>query len=587
MFSQTKRRAFKIFFLLTSAGLLVQQAGGVTRFAILCCQYCITKGFRGAVGELLSKAAYLRRDDRKLYQSWISQVELKNQLAPDNVDRRFGIIVFVGIDEVEHLHSFLAFHQGLSGMSKHVCVIWRAGVQSAGFDRQAYRLSISTESGFSLKLFVKWISANRIDIVVATNVHCRMSMGWLTAANREISETAELVYSDHDLLDDDGARCKPSFQPDFSPHLVYDPGYLATVAVRATIFSEAICSVSNFEPTPEDAHSLVLSMVKSAKQIIHIPEVLCHFLKRPAEWRDVVPLSMPYYGPQIEVCDLTSAKSHYPELYTVPEIAPLVSIIIPTRDRVKLLKDCINSINQHAYSFDYEIVVLDNSSIEIETITYLSQLSANGVAKVLAANFPFNWSALNNYGIKHCVGDVIVLLNNDTEVITSDWLDRLTMLALEEHVGVTGPMLLYPDGSIQHAGVVLGYGGYADHLYSGFPVDSDPSPFIDPRKRRNVSACTGACIAFSREIFELVGEFDERLSVAGDLEFCLRCTRAGLYNVYDGATQLFHSESKSRRSGLPSRDQAILRPLLTSYGRDPYYNSNLSLSSKYPLVDLF
>lgn len=586
MFSQTKRRALKIFFLFTSAGLLVQQAGGVTRFAILCCQYCKTKGFRGAVGELLSRAAYLRRDDRKLYQSWINQVERRNRLDPDIVDCRFGIIVFVGIDEVEYLHSFLSFHQELSSMSMHVCVIWR-GIQSAGFDRQAYRLSISTESGFSLNLLRKWISANRIDIVAATNVHCRLSMGWLSAVNQEISGTAEVVYSDYDLLDDDGARYQPSFQPDFSPHLVYDPGYLATVAVTATIFSEASCCTANFEPTPEDARGLVLSIVKSAKQIIHIPEVLCHFLQHPVEWRDAEPLSMPYYGPRIEVCDLTSAKSHYPELYAVPQIAPKVSIIIPTRDRAKLLKNCIDSINRHAYTFEYEIVVLDNRSSEREALTYLNQLSANGVAKVLAANFPFNWSALNNYGIKHCDGDVIVLLNNDTEVITGDWLDRLTMLALEENVGVTGPMLLYPDGSIQHAGVVLGYGGFADHLYSGVPVDSVPSPFIDPRKRRNVSACTGACLAFSREIFELVGEFDERLSVAGDLDFCLRCTAAGLYNVYDGATQLFHSESKSRRSGLPGRDQAILRPLLTSYGRDPYYNSNLSLSSKYPLVDLF
>jgi GT2 family glycosyltransferase len=174
-------------------------------------------------------------------------------------------------------------------------------------------------------------------------------------------------------------------------------------------------------------------------------------------------------------------------------------------------------------------------------------------------------------------------------VIQPDWLDRLAMLVSQPNVATVGPLLLYPDGTIQHAGVVLGFGGFADHLYMGEPLINRPEEItVSPLHRRDVMANTGACLAIKRDIYRQLGGLNERLMVAGDLDLCLRARQLGLRNLYDPAVRLIHKESKSRQKGLPVGDREILTAIISKCGfsEDPYFNANLSLSCLSPMPTL-
>lgn len=183
----------------------------------------------------------------------------------------------------------------------------------------------------------------------------------------------------------------------------------------------------------------------------------------------------------------------------------------------------------------------------------------------------------------------MLLLNNDTVVITPDWLDRLAALALEESTGVIGPLLLYPDGCIQHAGVVIGYGGFADHLYLGEPISNRKDEcFVSPLIRRDVSACTGACQVFSKKFYQENGPFNENLLITGDIEFCIRSLNKGFRNIYDPSVSLYHLESKTRKKGLSKEEKSELKTCLGELTvlDDRYFNNNLSRSSRSPMFTL-
>jgi len=229
---------------------------------------------------------------------------------------------------------------------------------------------------------------------------------------------------------------------------------------------------------------------------------------------------------------------------------------------------------------------MDNQSSSSETLNWLSDQERSGNVKRVDCDYPFNWSRLNNDGFAQSAGEVVVLLNNDTVVIQPDWLDRLVMLVSQRNVATVGPLLLYPDRTIQHAGVVLGFGGFADHLYMGESLVNRPKEItVSPLQRRDVMANTGACLALRRDVYEQLGGLDEQLTVAGDLDLCLRARQLGLRNIYDPGVRLIHKESKSRQKGLPAGDREILRAVISKCGfsGDPYYNSNLSLSSLSPM----
>jgi len=259
--------------------------------------------------------------------------------------------------------------------------------------------------------------------------------------------------------------------------------------------------------------------------------------------------------------------------------------VIPTRDRVDLLDPCVDSLYATNAGEDFDVILVDNGSRSAETRAWLERTERDRENfRVLTADFEFNWSRLNNLAIAEAGGDVFVLLNNDTVSRTQGWLGRIAEYAMRKDVGVVGPLLLFPDGTIQHAGVVVGYGGCADHLFNGTSPAVDRLMFVSPLVPRNVSLVTGACLAVSRRVVDAIGAFDEAYRVVGsDGEFCLRAHLAGLRNVYLPEIVLLHHESQSRGRSDPESDTERLRRLVADrMPRDPFYNPNLSLSSLFP-----
>jgi GT2 family glycosyltransferase len=200
---------------------------------------------------------------------------------------------------------------------------------------------------------------------------------------------------------------------------------------------------------------------------------------------------------------------------------------------------------------------------------------------------PFNWSRLNNRAARQAHGDVLLFLNNDTVVITPDWIERLAEVALLPDVGTVGPLLLFADGTVQHAGVVVGMGGWADHVYRGCAAIHFPSPFVSAVTTRNVLANTGACLAVERRKFEALGGFDEAFTVCGsDVEFGLRVHRRGWQNIYLATVRLTHFESKTRGTAVPHGDFVESERKYAPYrtAGDPFFNPNLSLDLTVPTV---
>lgn len=249
----------------------------------------------------------------------------------------------------------------------------------------------------------------------------------------------------------------------------------------------------------------------------------------------------------VEVRNLHSVKSDHNLTTSSPRALPLVSIIIPTKDRLDLLRPCIESILDKTTYPNYEIVVIDNGSKDSETLSYLNQLQSAG-SIVLRYPRPFNFSAICNFGVEASNGAIICLLNNDTEVISPEWLDVMVSHTDLPGRGITGALLTYPDGTIQHIGIALGYQGAAGHVFSGESLKSESLASL-VEECFEVNAVTFACAMFSRDTFHKLHGLDESLKVGlNDVDFCLRAQEIGLTNIICTSAHLVHHESKSRKS---------------------------------------
>ena len=383
-------------------------------------------------------------------------------------------------------------------------------------------------------------------------------------------EGSEIIYSDMDIIDAKGKTRDPLCKPDWSPDLFLSQMYLGhLIGFKKSLFEKVGGFRGEFNGSQD--YDLLLRMTEMTDKIGHVPEILYH-------WRDLPsstaanPESKPYaqtaglnaiqehldrvYGKGAATANETENLFVYDVRYHMNE-EPKVSIIIPIKDHADLLKAAIDSIYAKTTYKNFEIIILNNNSENEETFTYLNKVKEehdNVIVKDAA--FEFNWSRLNNYGMKFATGDVYVCLNNDVEVIEPEWLTRLVEKAIRKDVGVVGGLLLYEDNTIQHAGVVIGMGGWADHVFKGMKPQHYGSPFVSPMVTRNVSAVTGACLAVSKATIEKIGGFDEKFIVCGsDIELALRANQHGLVNIYDPNVRLYHYESKSRdASKIPQID---------------------------------
>lgn len=398
---------------------------------------------------------------------------------------------------------------------------------------------------------------------------------------------ADLIYSDEDKLTEEGLD-SPIFKPDWSLDFFLSCNYVCHFTL---IRQEAVKEVGGFRSEFDGAqdYDLFLRIIERTTRIDHIPRVLYHWRRSLASTADNIrrkPGSLETGRLALEAhLERTGARGHVSvdwrthaywikrELTDVKKI----SIIIPVRDQVELLKRCLDSLTKETHYAPYEIVIVDNDSETEEARAYLSGLKH----RVLHFPGPFNFSAINNFAVEQTESPWLLFLNNDTEMIESDWLTIMAEHIQRPEVGAVGPRLLYPDDTVQHGGIVVGVGGIAEHAFRGFPAEA-PGVCRQLQVTRNYSAVTGACLLTRRDVFNEVCGFDEeRLPVTfSDVDLCLKIRRAGYLIVYTPFAKLYHHESGTRRRTVEPLETEVMRerwPGLLEY--DPYYNPNLSRES--------
>ena len=384
-----------------------------------------------------------------------------------------------------------------------------------------------------------------------------------------------LVYGDEDRIDAAGRRCRPTFKPAFSLDLLLASDYLGSLLAPMPLLRLGAAR------RLADHHSLGLRLVEAADEVRHVPTVLAHQFcgaQATAPPAYLATFLRKRFGGNARV--YPAAGGRPPWRCTFGNRAR-ISVIVPTRDRAELLARCVEGVFA-SNSGDFEVIVLDNDSREAGTHAWFAEAATKWPRlRVLPAPGEFNWSRLNNLGIAHAGGDVLVFLNNDTEPRSEgseEWLARLADVALRPDVGAVGPLLLYAGGRIQHAGVVIGDDHSTDHVLRGALPEVDRHVFVSPLLPRNVAAVTGACMAISRRALDEIGHFDEQYRVAGsDVEICVRALTHGLRNVYLPDVVLLHLESRTRGRRDPAADVSRLRKFLAEHlPHDPYYHPQLS-----------
>lgn len=410
---------------------------------------------------------------------------------------------------------------------------------------------------------------------------------------------ADLIYSDEDKIDDKDSRRDPHFKSDWAPDSLMSNNYICHLSVyRKSLVDEVGGLRKGYEGSQD--HDLVLRVTEktSAEHIYHIPKILYHW--RMLESSTAVNPGSKGYANEAGKKAVTDAihrrglkgkaiDGFGPGVYTLRyEIMKphFVSIIIPTRDGSDDLKRCVDSIISKTTYSDYEILIADNGSIEQATFDLFDEYKKSYSEKfrVIRIDIPFNYARINNLAVKEARGDMLLFLNNDTEVINPDWMTRMLEYAQLDHIGAVGAKLYYPDNTIQHAGIVMGMGGVAGHIYL-FEPRTSPGYFGKAMMATNYSALTAACLMVEKSEFESVGGFTEELAVAfNDVDFCLKLFEKGLYNVCVAEAELYHLESKSRGAeDTPEKQKRFTNEIKIAQDKwlkyilnDPLYNPNLS-----------
>ncbi len=407
----------------------------------------------------------------------------------------------------------------------------------------------------------------------------------------------EVLYSDEDKVSTDlSEHFQPHMKPDFNKDLLRSNNYITHFFVASRSLMNRIGGFDEAYNGAQD-YDLILRCTEQAEGIVHIPRILYHWRIHKASTADN-PASKTYafdagkraVEAHLKRCGETGKVSHTkdPGFYKVKYSVrgkPLVSIIIPNKDQVEALSQCLESIKKSSYP-NYEIIIVENNSEDKETFAYYQKIQSERIQIVVWGD-EFNYSGINNYGVKYAKGDYLILLNNDIEVIAKDWMEEMLGNCQRKDVGVVGAKLYYPDNTIQHAGIVIGIGGVAGAVFTGMP-GAYSGYFHKASIQQDLSAVTAACMMVKRSVYEELGGLEEKLKVAfNDVDFCLRAREKGYLVVYNPAVELYHYESKSR--GTEDSKQKVRRfQNEIEYMRkhwlkllkegDPMYNPNLTLT---------
>ncbi|MHB8858185.1 MAG: glycosyltransferase family 2 protein [Thermoleophilia bacterium] len=404
---------------------------------------------------------------------------------------------------------------------------------------------------------------------------------------------ADLIYSDQDKMDVRGRRSEPLFKPDWSPELLMSVNYINHLCV---IRKEVGDSVGWFRRGYEGSQDfdLFLRITSMTDRIFHIPEILYHWRSTPTSTAGNILVKDYCTAAGIKALNDHlgghgwQAQAHIGENTAEYHVRfevqgePMVSIILPFKDKVGLLRNCLDKLLRLSTYNNYEILLIANNCEEDETFEFLERLEneADPRIRIFRHDVPFNFSAINNWGVEQAMGEFLLFLNNDTEVITPRWIEDMLGYAQRPEIGAVGPKLFFEEGTIQHAGVIVGIGGFADHIFSEF-YENTFTAFGKDTWSRNYLAVTAACMMVERRKFAQVGRFNEEFVVCGsDVELGLRLYQAGYRNVYLSFVKLYHFESQTRIAAAHNEkdvecSKRYYAPYLAT--GDPYYNKSLTL----------
>jgi O-antigen biosynthesis protein len=424
-------------------------------------------------------------------------------------------------------------------------------------------------------------------------------LSWLIQRN----PSCKIIYADYDRISASGTRYDPNFKPFLNIDLALsDPMYAIGSVISADIWNRALLRLSRYSSI-HSVYGIFLEAIALVlpSQVIHLPQILFHLedlldvncqiatdIRASFDSLSTVKRFCETHEPGIQVDVQLRNEGRWGQQVTwpLPPRPVLVSILLPTRDSYPILSACVTSLFSISAGIDFELVIIDNGSVDDDALNLLEELNLRHNVHVIKDSGPFNYSALVNKAARFASGEILCLLNNDTEVITENWLSTLSGYAMRADIGCVGPMLVYDDNTVQHGGVVLGIGGIAGHAHKYLPCDVSG---YQARLQlcQNYSAVTGACLVVRATLWRSLGGLDEiNLPVNyNDVDFCLRAISAGLRNLYVPQVRLYHYESKSR--GSPSgfafqqwQEERVI--MLNRWGylieSDPAYSPHLSLS---------
>ena len=456
-----------------------------------------------------------------------------------------------------------------------------------------FQLNISENTNRALSLYTgDYVAFLDHDDVLASNALYEC----VEVLNRY--QKVEMIYTDEDKITMNGKKhFQPHFKPDFNKDLLNSTNYIChLLIVSRSVMEQVGCFRSEFDGAQD--YDFVFRCTEVTQNIYHIPKVLYHW-RMHEESTASNPESKLYafdaganaikaHYDRIGIDNVLVKQTKYLGVYRTQYILkrkPRVSVIIPNKDHVEDLRRCLHSIMACNYP-ECEIIVIENNSIEEKTFEFYKELEKKKI-KIVFWNGEFNYSTINNYGVKFAEGEYILFLNNDTEIINRGCIEELVGCCMRQDVGAVGARLFYQDDTIQHAGVVVGLGGIAGHIFLNTPKDQ-VGYFARIITQQNYSAVTAACILVKRRIFEEIEGFDERYKVAyNDVDLCLRIREKGYLIVYNPYAELYHFESKTRGkedssdklNRLDKESDLFKRRWNTILKKgDPYFNKNFSKS---------
>ena len=410
---------------------------------------------------------------------------------------------------------------------------------------------------------------------------------------------ADFVYTDENTFRKKPEDAyNPHFKPDYAPDTLRSYNYICHFSVCSVALLKSVGMELRQDYDGSQDYDLILRLTEKARHIVHIPEILYYWRASPTSVANDIS-NKPYaiqsakkalsahlsrIGLRGEVQEARFLATYHIQ-YEITG-TPLVSIIIPNKDHVTDLRKCVSSIVERSSYSAWEILIIENNSTEKETFDYYGRITKDPRIRVVVWDGPFNYSAINNFGARSVSGEHILLLNNDTEVISADWIEQMLMFSQRKDVGAVGAMLYYPDNTIQHGGTILGIRGVGGHAHKYFPKNA--SGYMNRAAIvQNLSAVTAACMMIRREVWDEVGGLDESFAVEfNDVDLCMRIRKAGYLIVWTPFAELYHYESKSRgydnTAEKQKRHAGEVRRFQQRWAKelaagDPYYNPNLTL----------